>query len=47
VDSLIGVMVLVAAGWFLFREGKRRGSHKGYVVGLARGRRRRRRQSKQ
>ncbi len=41
-DSLIGVVVLAAAGWFLFCEGLRRGSRKGYGVGRSRGRRRRR-----
>ena len=46
VDSIIGLLIFVAAGYWLFRHGKHIGSRKGFGVGINRGRRQHRRRSK-
>ena len=42
-ENLIGLAVLAAIGWWLYKRGKRIGSRKGYGVGRSRSRRKRRR----
>jgi len=46
VDSIIGLLILAAAGYWLFRHGKHIGSRKGFGVGINRGRRQPRRRAK-
>jgi len=41
-ESLIGLAVLAAIAWWIYKSGKRVGSRKGYNVGRNRNRRRRR-----
>jgi len=41
-EELFGAIMLIAVGWWLFKEGKHIGSRKGYHVGRMRGRRQRR-----
>jgi hypothetical protein len=41
-ESLLGLAILAAIAWWCYKSGKRIGSRKGYNVGRARGRHRRR-----
>ena len=41
-ESLFGLAVLSAIGWWIYKSGKRIGSRKGFHVGRTRGRFRRR-----
>ncbi len=45
-DSIIGLLIFVATGYWLFRHGKHIGSRKGFGVGINRGRRQPRRRAK-